>query len=107
LPELFRGSHGTQAKQCPPFWTAENTRNSSAARHGYALPLAPLAVNPHESALAVGRDPDGPVPIETNSIRRLHAAEPATKVEFAVASYGVLGQTVAIHFGDDESSLIG
>ena len=101
LPEFFRRSCGTQAKQRPPFWAAENTSNRSAARHSYALPLASLAVNAHESALAIGRDPDGPVPIKTNSVRLLHAPEPATKVEFAVAPYVVLGQTITIHFRDD------
>jgi hypothetical protein len=71
------------------------------------LPFAPVAVNTDESALPIGRDPDGPVLIKTNSVRLLHAPEPATKMEFAVAPYLVLRKTFTIHFRDDEPGLIG
>src|SRR5215472_10529272 len=104
FPKFFRRSCGAEAEERFPIHAAESTSNSSTAGQPYSLALL---VDPDEGVLTEGRDPNGPITIQTNAVRILHTSKAIAQPQSPIRLYLILGQTFAIHLGNEKPAVIG
>src|SRR5262245_28126649 len=102
LPQLVRRGRSAEAEKRRALLAPQNTGNGSTAGHSYSLALLPVAVDPDEGVLTEGSDPDGPITVQANAVRILHASKATAEPQSPIRVHLILGQTFAIHLRDDK-----
>ena len=85
-----------------PLRPAKDASDGASPWNGNALPFIAIAVDPDEGILVEGGDPHCAFRVQANAAGILEAAKPATEHEPAIGFDFIVGQALAIHFGDDE-----